>query len=151
VLKKLTDDTKGPLSFDNVMKEIVHNLKKHPILLLSLGMAILLLAAGTLALENLRLILAGLLLLTIFGVVAWIVVEGRKSARSSNHRYPLSQTGNIEIKGKSSVKADLKSGSITEENVLRENKTGDITIGKGAKVDGKLKTGDIKTGSQAKK
>jgi hypothetical protein len=65
----------------STLAAIAGYLKKHPVLLFSFGMAIILLAAGTLAFENLRMILGGVLALTVLGLVAWIYQGAQKTSK----------------------------------------------------------------------
>jgi hypothetical protein len=69
--------TDSVLPNDSTLVEVAKGLGKRPELLFVFGMAMVLLAVGTITLDNLRLILGSLLALTVVGFVMWMIVETR--------------------------------------------------------------------------
>jgi membrane protein implicated in regulation of membrane protease activity len=113
----------------------------HPALLLVFGMAIILLAAGTLALENLRLILGGLLILTILGMSAWLYQNINKRKFEPAKEKQEITTGKVSIGEDAKVKGKIDAGATVESTgPAGKITTGDITIGPGAEINDEVST-----------
>jgi hypothetical protein len=127
----------GSVSFGEALVEVVKNLKDQPPLLFVLGIAILVFGAGTIAFENLRMIIGSLLILTVVGLSVWLFIEAQKRRHESE-----SQRRQLEHERVAASKA--KGGSIDVENV--HNMTGDsLQAGKAhVKGPGSAEGGDIK-------
>ncbi len=86
----MSEKPENPVSLASVIGKVVDGLKKQPVLLFTFGMAIVLLAAGALAFDNLRLILVGLLILALLGLLAWIFLQANKQIQSEKRTSPTS-------------------------------------------------------------
>ncbi len=105
--------------------EVTNGLKKQPILLLGFGIAILIFAAGTLAIDKLRVVAAALLILTIVVIAAWVLTKA------------------------SALKASQAAGQEKPTLLLKGNKGGDFNMDKSVKAeDVEFDAGNVKkTGS----
>jgi len=80
----------GGVPLGEALVEVVKQLKDQPLLLFGLGAGIILLGAGALALENLRVVAVVLLVVFVVSLVAWLIVEAQKYRRGQDeHTYRL--------------------------------------------------------------
>lgn len=134
------------LSFWNAVVQVIQGLKDQPPLLLVFGLAIILLAAGALAFENLRLIAIVLIALAVLGLVAWIA--GKASTLTAELREPPSvEAGKAEAGWRTNIGKDgiVRGGSAKSTGAMSSSsrvKGGDAKAGPGADIKGKLIGGD---------
>lgn len=131
-------------SLAGVLARIGELLRDHPVLLFAFGMAVVLLGAGALALENLRLVLVGIIALTVLGMVAWIFTQLRLAHQEGGQPEAISESGAIQVD--SNVKVVRSSGTTgsVESTAGGSHKSGGIHIGSGAQVeDSNFQTGGV--------
>jgi hypothetical protein len=133
-------------SSGTLLTEVIKGLQKQPVLLYTLGIAIVLSGAATLTLENFRIFSGTLLILSIAGLAAWIFLEAHKLQQAVN-RTPKSDqktTGSIQV-DRSTVE-DVRGGTgniAGSDSSGVQSKTGDIKISKSSVKQSTLKTGKI--------
>lgn len=142
-------------SLAGVLARIGELLRDHPVLLFAFGMAVVLLGAGALALENLRLVLIGVIALTVLGMVAWIFTQLRL-ARQPEQPEVAAESGAIQVDSNAKVIRSSGTTGSVESTSGGSHKSGGIHIGSGAEVaDSTFQTGgvgkDSPAGSEAKK
>jgi len=131
----MTDPSFNLSPLASVLSTITGNLKKHPVLSFVFGMAIILLLTGIFVLDDLRIILGGLLILSILGLTTWLFVETRKTKKTkTKSRSPKTQ---IELEeatlskdriigrtregpSNSDVKISIKRGKVSGTTIIGE-------------------------------
>jgi hypothetical protein len=135
----------------SAITEVVKGLKNQPALLLGMGFAIILLAAGALAIENLRLIVIALLALATVALIVWVLNEALKAQNRS--RKTRESTAGIKAgdavveKGAIANKAKLEGGTVNIKGlggIDGDMKAGNAHVSPNARVEGaRLKGGNI--------
>lgn len=135
-------DTSSSLA--GTLARIGELLSNHPILLFAFGMAIILLGAGALALENLRVILAGIIVLTVLGMAAWIFTQLRIAQQAGGQPGMISESGSIQVESNAKVIRSSGATGRVAPSAADSNISGGIHIGSGAQIeDSQFSTGGV--------
>jgi hypothetical protein len=116
-------------TFWNAIIDVIRGLKNHPPLLFAMGLGIILLAAGSLAFENLRVVTIALLVLAFLGFFVWVLIQALTLHKAQRPSTAL-KAGDIKI-GRG---AKLKHNKITG---------GSINVGNEPLRSGQYQAGDI--------
>jgi membrane protein implicated in regulation of membrane protease activity len=134
----------------SAITEVIKGLKNQPALLLGMGFAIILLAAGALAIENLRLIVIALLALATVALIVWVLNEALKAqnrSRKTQESTPGIKAGDAVVeKGAIANRAKLTGGSVTIrlDGIDGDMKAGNAHVSPNARVeDARLEGGNI--------
>lgn len=137
-----------------VIKEIVGGLKDRPLLLFAFGLSVLLLAAGSLAIERFRLFLLAALVIYVGAVIAWLMTEARQkqTTPSSPEISSPSQTvrgGDVRIEGGKHRGLTIEMGKVTVKgSAIASGQSsvagGDAQVKGGRTKDVKIKMGEVK-------
>jgi hypothetical protein len=133
-------------SSGSLLTEVIKGLQKQPVLLYTLGIAIVLSGAGTLALENFRIFAGTLLVLFTAGLAGWVFLEARKLQQVANRRSKPDQkaTGSIQVDRSTVEGVRGGTGDVAgSDSSGVQSKTGDINISKSSVKQSTLKTGKI--------
>jgi hypothetical protein len=134
-------------SFWTAIGEVIKGLSKEPALLFSFGALIVILAAGALSLQNLRVVAAAILVVLVVGLAAWILLKALSLQSKAKSRSTVGmQTGGVKARGVYDVKGkvDIESG----KNVVTGPAEGTMTTGK-VDVNARITAGEdliIKSG-----
>ena len=134
--------------------EVIKGLRKQPLFLLAFGLAILIMAVATVALENLRVIAVSFIIMLIVALAFWLIYESmklRKSHQGSGNKVKI-RGGEAAISDGAIVdQADVYGGNVRLSEFPageQEISGGDAVVGKAAKIEkSKVKGGDVKIGN----
>ncbi len=145
--KKVMESEAPAASFWQAVGQVVDGLKSRPLFLLGFGIAILLLGAGALAIESLRLVAGGLLAILVLVLLAWIASlaiqiqrEPERVQRIRGGKNIIADRADLNNAEVSGGKVSLSNQPVTQADVSG----GDNVIGEGAKIKGgKIHGGDV--------
>jgi membrane protein implicated in regulation of membrane protease activity len=145
--KKGLESEAPAASFWQAVGQVVDGLKRQPLFLLGFGIAILLLGAGALAIESLRLVAGGLLAILVVVLLAWIASlaiqiqrEPGKAQRIRGGKNVIGDRAEVNDADVSGGKLSLSKDQVTQADISG----GDNLIGKEAKITGgKIHGGDV--------
>jgi len=152
--KKSKEPEPAP-SFWSAIAEVIRGLAHQPILLFGFGLAIVVFAAGALAIENLRVVAGALLVLAVLAMIVWIALKAfaLSASRSAEEAKATAQRTDY-IGGKFSIGKGVKmeGNKITAGTVVRSkegtpgiSKGGDLTIGNGSELNNnEIHSGEVK-------
>jgi hypothetical protein len=142
-------------SFWSAIVEVIRGLKNQPILLFGFGLAIVVFAAGALALENLRVVSGSLLALAILVMLAWIAskafaLSARQSTQQAQSAGQLSEDrgGSVDIgKRVRLAGSDVHGGDVTgrKDGMPGSQAGGDVKVGSNSDIkNSKIGGGKVK-------
>lgn len=142
-----------PVSFADALNQVAKNLRKQPVLLFTLGALILVLAAGTLALPNLRVVIVAILVLVLAGLLVWVYMEMEKmrDKRERNTPRPAEpapqrtiSSGGIEGEDQNVIDEAITTGNVKATVAGTESiSSGPVKFGSGNKFNAPVKSGDV--------
>ncbi len=129
---------------------VIAGLRTQPVLLLGFGLAIILSAAGALALEKLRLVAVALTIFFILALAGWILNQAL-AIRAGRLASPRLRAGRAVVGEKALLnEAKVRGGSVTLSEAPAPDQqitAGDALVGAGVKATkSEVKGGDVKTG-----
>ncbi len=151
-----------PVSFAEALNQVVKNLRQQPVLLFTLGALILVLAAGTLALPNLRVVIGAILALVFVGLIVWVVMEMEKMRNEREQNRPKTvgpaqqqsiRSGSIKAGDQNTFNKAVESGPVeaTLTDNVSEIGSGDLTFGDGNVIDAAIGSGPVTVNVNKKK
>lgn len=147
--KKVSESEAPPASFWQAVGQVVDGLKGQdpPLFLLGFGIAILLLGAGALAIESLRLVAGGLLAILVLVLLAWIASLAIQIQREPE-KAQIIRGGQTVIRDEAKLSKTKVSGgrvSLSNQTATQADISGgDNVIGKGANIkDSEIHGGNV--------